>query len=597
MVKRIVLSFLFCSIAFGSSLQQGVDKLINQVDPAINMGITVVDLNTGQTLYQRNANRLFIPASNMKLFSEASALMILGPDYQFTTNLSTNAKRISKGILQGTLFLHLSGDPSFSTHDLTQLLSSLDSWGVKKINGDVVIVSDTQEINPYGPGWMVDDLKYGYGAPLSPLILDENRLTITINPAHKIDTLALIEVNEQFDHFKINNQVQTRPKTKPCGIDFNVNEQNEISVRGCVNVGQGAIQQRIAIRNPLRYAQLIILNQLKHQGIELQGHVLLGKTHQPRVLLATHYSKPIAQLLADTLKPSDNLYADSLFLHAATKLNGTAVNWPQARILITNFLQKQTHIPLQTAKLSDGSGLSRYDQVTPHQTVLLLQYLYDHFPLAYEFIAALPIAGQDGTLKKRFRKATEQGLIRAKTGTMTGVISLSGYLYTLNGHTLAFAIYINNLPGTHPSISGRYRYLVDAVCRYFLQQKLPWQPVKITTLLAGRFSFQHPTLLQHTQAKKVKWRQLEAALKKAFHGQAVEVIFHDNELVLHDYNHDLHQVLTTLQRLHKEYPFAVILQSKSVLPKNPVLPSLLQINHLLKKNTDLHIWQIRETVS
>ncbi|AHE66164.1 D-alanyl-D-alanine carboxypeptidase, serine-type, PBP4 family [Legionella oakridgensis ATCC 33761 = DSM 21215] len=503
-MKRIfsgLLLWLLGTAAVAASLQRSVDALINQVDPAINMGIVVVDLNTGETLYQRNPNRAFIPASNMKLFSDAAALLVLGPDYRFKSQLSTNATSLENGILKGSIYLHLPGDPSFTQAHLADLLKELSNWNIKRIQGNIVLVSNNRYVNAYAPGWMVEDLKYSYGAPVAPLVVDENRLTVTVNPAYQPGQLALVEVNQNAN-FLINNQVKTKSSAAGCGVDFNMDHENRLTVRGCVGLNQWAIQQRIAIRNPLRYTQELIKQQLADLHIELDGQIILGGMSAGSFLLATHDSKPVAQLMADTLKPSDNLYADSLFLHAAAKLQGAPLNWQQAQSVIKAFLQNQTGIPLDSAVLTDGSGLSRYDQLTPDQTVGLLRYLHTRFPLAYEYIAALPVAGHDGTLQKRFRKPEEQGLIRAKTGTMTGVVSLSGYLYTANGHTLAFAIYINNMPGTKPTVSGRYRYLVDTLCSFFLKQKPRFHLFSSPHNPQARVAYQQNPPKQNCNARK-----------------------------------------------------------------------------------------------
>lgn len=601
-MKRIFLSTVFGllnSIAFATSIQATVDALINKVDPAINIGVMVMDINTGETLYQRNPKRAFIPASNMKLFSEAAALLALGPDYRFKTELSTNANTLENGILQGSLFLHLPGDPTFTQEDLNKLLSHLSLWGIKRIEGDFIVASDTRLIDAYAPGWMVEDLRYSYGAPLAPLILDENRLTVTVNPAYQEKQPALVEVNHDKARLNVHNHVQTQPKSSGCGVDFNMNQENEITVRGCVGLGQWAIQQRMAIRNPLHYAQGVIKQQLSEQQIELAGDVRLNVMPRNTILLATHESKPISQLLADTLKTSDNLYADSLFLHAAAKLHGTPLNWPQAHSTLKAFLQTQTGIQLDSAVLTDGSGLSRYNQLTPEQTVRLLRFLHTRFPLAYEYIAALPIAGHDGTLQKRFRKPTEQGLIRAKTGTMKGVVSLSGYLYSANAHILAFAIYINGMPGTKPAISGRYRYLVDALCRFFLTQKPKFHLFSSPNKPHARVAYQFNPLQSDLQRKKkAKWRSLESSIKQALKNQTVAVVFRPNELVLHDHSANMNQVWNILTNLRQKHAFSVVLDSQMSPTNSRQYPWLLWIKQKHRsKGSPSRIWMIRHSVS
>ncbi len=593
---RLILGVLAIPLA-QASIQSGADALINQVDPHINIGIQVVDLTTGALLYKRNAHRSFTPASNMKLFSNAAALMVLGPDYRFQNQLSTSSSQLQQGVLKGSLYLHLPGDPSFSRQRLARLFASLKKWRITRIQGDVIIDSSHNKVDAYAPGWMVEDLPYSYGAPLAPVMIDANRINATVNPASKAGAPAIVEVNDDSGSIAISNQVKTKARKTRCGVDFSMDRENHLTVRGCVAVGQWAVMQKMAIRNPMLYAQGLIKSALNDANITLDGSILLGTMPSGSMLLASDRSKPIAQLMADTLKPSDNLYAESLFLHAADKLHGSAVNWGEAQVLIKNFMQQETGIDLQKAVLTDGSGLSRYDLLTPAQTVSLLRFLFDRFPLTYEYIAALPVSGRDGTLQKRFQKPYQQDLVRAKTGTMTGVVSLSGYLYTANAHTLAFAIFINNLPGTSLAVSGRYRYLVDALGSYFLQQKPGSNSWSKMFASNKRIKFQlSPTQAQLQRNRQAKWRRLESVVKRALQEQDVTVLFRGDELILQDNQAEANTVMTTLQTLNKKYAFAVALASPTI-PTSSGKPLMLWTKALSLPANSKRVWTLRETVS
>ncbi|KTD52557.1 D-alanyl-D-alanine carboxypeptidase/D-alanyl-D-alanine-endopeptidase [Legionella quinlivanii] len=576
-----------------ATIKGGADRLINQVDPATNIGIEVIDLNTGTILYRRNQDQPFVPASNMKLFSDAAALMVLGPDYRFINTLSTNASQLQNGVLKGSLYLKLSGDPSFSRERLANLLAVLKNWHINHIQGNVIIDSSHAVVNPYAPGWMTSDLAYSYGAPLGPTMIDANRMVATVNPGGRPGDPAVVEVDDDSGSIIVNNEVKTKEKSARCGVSFVMDQENHLNVRGCIGVGQWAIQQKMAIRNPLAYAKGLVRQQLSKENIILDGNVLLGGTPSGAMLLATDSSKPIAQLMADTLKPSDNLYADSLFLHAAHKLHGSPQNWPEAQQTVKKFLQDQTGISLQQAILTDGSGLSRNDLLTAGQTVNLLRFLYERFPLAYEYIAALPVSGRDGTLQRRFKRPEQQDMVRAKTGTMTGIVSLSGYLYTANGHTLAFAMYINNRPGTSPSISGKYRYLIDALCTYFLQQKPGNNSWSRMFASKNRIKYQmNPTQAEQQRGKQARWRRLETVVKQAVNGQAVTVIYRGNELLLKDTQADPGRVLNALLALKKKYPFAIAVSSKTSIGGN-----LLWMDTASLPGDSQRVWMIREAVS
>lgn len=590
----VALSTLLASSMAFATIKNGADTIINQVSPNTNIGVEVVDLTTGTTLYSRNANRYFIPASNMKLFSDAAALLVLGPDYRFKNQLSTDATQLQAGTLKGSLYLHLPGDPSFGHRQLYALFGQLKSWGITRIEGNVYIDSDLASVNPYAPGWLSTDLVYSYGAPLAPVMIDANRLTVTVNPGSNSGSMAVAEVSDPSKSIPVTNNVTTKSDAKGCGVSFAMDNENQVKVHGCVKTGQWAVIQELAIRNPLSYAKGLVRQTLSSMQIQLDGEIELKKAPSGTLLIATEVSKPISQLIADTLKPSDNLYADSLFLHAAAQLNKSPVNWKEAQELIKEFLQKQTGIDLKEAVMTDGSGLSRYDLLTPHQTVSLLQFLNARFPVSYEYIAALPVSGRDGTLQKRFKTPAQQDLVRAKTGTMTGIHSLSGFLYTINGHTLAFAIYANKLPGTKVSISSRHRYLIDALCDYFLQQKpstIAWAQMFSPR---GRLQFQqNPTQADLQRNKQAKWRRLESVIKQSLFGQAVTVIYRRNELVIQDNHKNANTVWNALQNLRKKYPFAVALTADATPDAGK--SQLLWVEN--QSENGQRVWTIRDSVS
>ncbi len=564
-MKRIfscICSTIFSTSLFSSHLQPAIDHMIQQVDPKINMGIVVVDLNTGERLYERSANQLFIPASNMKLFSNAAALLAFGPGYRFSTKLSTDANNLQQGVLKGSIYISMNGDPSLTSKNIQNLFTQLTSHGITRIQGDVVVVSNHINVAAYAPGVVKKDATFSYGAPVAPLILDENRIIVTVNPAYRVKDPAIIEFQTNTNSPKINNMVTTASSSKGCGIDFNMETGNQLNVRGCIGLHQSAFQQGLALRAPMSYTQEQIKRILSGMHIMLDGQVLAGQPPKRSLLLATHESKPLAQIMADTMKPSDNLYADTLFLQTAGKIHGSVLNWPDAQPIIKQFLEQQSNISMSNAVLADGSGLSRLDRVTPEQTVRLLHYLYTHFPLSYEYIAALPIAGQDGTLQRRFNLPQQRGFIRAKTGTMTGVIGLSGYVYAANGHTLAFSIYINTLKGTAPRISGQYRHLVDSICAFLLKQKPDDQHVAVFNISSNHIAFlQNQTPAQHLRQTRGAWRNLEYSVKQAFQKHAISVLYRAHQLVLIDHTGNPNIVWSALQAIYAKHKFAVELSS------------------------------------
>lgn len=593
-MKRMLMIFFLClgMISLGySQLQQEINHLITKLDANAYLGIELSDLNSGEILYQRNAMKPFIPASNMKLFSNAAALLRLGPDYFFTNELGTDATALTEGVLHGSVYLRLSGDPSFSHEHLKKMLSALRKWKITEIEGDFIIDSPLANVSPYAAGWNRKDFIYSYSAPMSPLILDRNRIELTINPNASLGGPAIIEILDPSKGIQIKNLVTTASKDKPCGVGFYMNKDNVLTVKGCMYADQLALIQQVAIPNPLLYAQTLIQSQLKRLHIRLRGKVSLGQAKKGALILDKENSVALSQLMADTLKFSDNLFADSLFLHTAAKLNGSPLNWEEAQLAVKTFLENETGLSLSTAKFFDGSGLSRHDQVTPHQTVALLTFLYQHFPLAYEYIVALPVSGRDGTLQQRFNKPDQQDLLRAKTGTLAGVSSLSGYLYAANGHTLAFAIFINRNNKVLPKLSGRT--LIDRLCRFFLAQKNSSQALFSPEKPSGRIAFQsNPTQAELQRKRNLQWRGLERNIKQLLKEKNVTVLYRDNELVLKDNHPNDNMVYSLLQNIWPKEAFSLILSSK-VMPKmNEKKIKILWMPPLAKQPQRL--WTIRE---
>lgn len=596
-MKKAVWYIGLCLLSCSSfaSFQGGADAVLQKLDPNAHVGVKVIDLTTGATLYDRISTTQFIPASNMKLFSDAAALLALGPDYRFSNQLSTNAGRMQQGELNGGLTLYLSGDPSFSHQRLKRMFDELKHWQIKKIQGNIVVDSAHAPVTPSAPGWVAKDLAYSYGAPLGPVMVDANRLIITVNPGARVGAPAIIEVQDPSGTIQVNNQVVTRASSSGCGVGLTLDKQHHLLATGCVAKGQWAVQNGLAIKNPFLYLQGMIKKQLREMNIAFDGEIVLGHTPQGSLLLASDSSKPISQLLSDTLKPSDNLYADSLFLHAAAVLNGAPVNWEQAQPIVKKFLQEQAGIDLSSAVLIDGSGLSRFDRLSPAQTTGLLQFLYQKFPLTYEYIAALPVSGRDGTLQRRLKNPNQQDFVRAKTGTMTGVNSLSGYIYTANGHTLAFTVFSNRRPKVSPRVSGRT--LIDALCNYFLKQEpgnISW--AKFFTA-HKRLSFQqHLTQAEKQRIHQAKWRRLESAVKGALRDQPVSVVYRNNELVVLDDQQDPGRVYRTLQMVAQKYPFAIALSAPQVPALNTGRLVVLQMDTLTPQSGHQRVWTIREAV-
>ncbi|MEE9451964.1 MAG: D-alanyl-D-alanine carboxypeptidase/D-alanyl-D-alanine-endopeptidase, partial [Gammaproteobacteria bacterium] len=271
-----------------AQIEQEIENLIINTDADVNIGIQIVDLDNGQILYQRNPQRTFIPASTLKLLTSAAALIYFGPDYQFTTPLLANNKRIKNGKLSSDVYLQLSGDPSLNQDELRQLFSTLKTANdIDTIQGDFVI--DTTIFNgddPHGPGWMVEDTHHAYGAGLSPIILDKNHIRLTIQPNTGHNQPAIVHiVSPTNGSIQLNNEATTAPKKTACKIKVRMHMDNTVKVSGCIPKNRNKITRTIAIKDPLAYSKNIIAHLLQEQAIELTGEIKTGSVPEKAIQL------------------------------------------------------------------------------------------------------------------------------------------------------------------------------------------------------------------------------------------------------------------------------------------------------------------------
>lgn len=428
-----------------------IDRIITATDPNVNIGMVIVNLNSGQILYQRNPERTYIPASILKLFTSAAALIYFGADYTFSTSLLGDPEHINDGVLSGNITLKLSGDPSLSQENLSQLLTQLKTnHHINTIAGDFVI--DTSIFNPekpYGPGWMVEDTYYAYGTRLSPIILDQNQINLVIEANGTAGKPAVIDMKSPAnDLIPLTNTATTGDKNADCKIKQQTATDNAVTISGCIALNTNAITKDLAIRDPLAYSEQLISQLLARQDIQLTGHITTtGKTPGKSSQLASITSSPLSQLVTTILKDSNNLFADAIFLKIGNIHAKSGGDWKASAQAVKQILREALALDLTESVIVDGSGLSRYNLLSPTQIGQLLTWIYHDFQDRDEFMAALPLAGKDGTLEDYPLNGNLPGYFRAKTGSMSGVINLAGYLTTQADEDLAFVIMISGFSG------------------------------------------------------------------------------------------------------------------------------------------------------
>ena len=447
-------------------------------------GLLVVDAETGATLYEKNANDYFLPASNMKLLTTALALDALGPEYRFRTTVETNGTLGPDGKLAGDLILVGRGDPNLSNRKfpyetkeefdgppekaLAEFADAIAARGVKEITGDIVGDDSYFPRERYPDGWEIDDMVWEYGAAISAIVVDDNTVTLTLTPAGKTGGTVAAVVEPATREFVVKNDVTTvGAKEKP---DLRLTREpggDTVIVSGVMPAGSAPRKLVLAIQEPALHAANLLAQLLKDRGIKIGGRV--RSAHEPdpgeatRTVLAEHLSIPLKDSVKLVNKISQNLHTEVL-LRAAARQQGRWATPEDLQKFPAAFYAK-AGIPEGDVIQTDGSGLSRHDLVTPRAFVALLGYAQKQ-PWFPAFLASLPVAGADGTLNERMKEPPLTGKIYAKTGSVTHVRTLSGYAETPGGRKLIFSFLSNNQGGKNHEV----HVAIDGVCLAMVEE-------------------------------------------------------------------------------------------------------------------------------
>lgn len=408
-------------------------------------GIKIVSLETGEVLYDRNSQQLFHPASNMKLLTTATALSKLGPAFRFKTVLRADTSSLADSTISGNIYLQGFGNPELTSDDLRWMVQELRYKGVRKITGNL-ICDDTYFDDLYwGSGWMWDDVSAWYWAPISALTVDDNCVTVRVKPAANVGDSLIVQIEPLTSYMAIENMGMTVDSLDTNRIkQFRVERkwrppENTVVVEGGLDVYSKERSYVIDVVDAASYAGTLFSEILTAAGIEFRGEVERGETPDSSIVLVMHISPPLTEVVINTNKISDNLSAEILLKTVAAEATGNPGTAKKGISEIYNFFH-EFGVDSTTFRLADGSGVSRYNVVTPAQIVELLKTMHEDFRVAAEYKTSLPIAGVDGTLRSRMKETPAEGKLRAKTGSLRGVSTLSGYTTTADGEELAFSI-------------------------------------------------------------------------------------------------------------------------------------------------------------
>lgn len=444
---------------FGSSqLAQELNQIIKMHEDNADIAVYIKSMRSGATLYKRNSTLPLTPASTLKVLTAEAALLFLGPNYRFSTQLLTNAKGVKHGVLQGNLYIVLSGDPTLTYSDLLELLSTLKQQGVVGIAGNVYIDNTAYDQRFYGPGWDQKDKQYCYAAPISASIINHNCLALKVAPAKKLGHTARVFTLPNYFYPQIKNSVITRrAKSRVCALRLSPITHSAITIDGCLRKGHMAHGLSYVVRDISQYTRALFKGLLNKMQVKVYGKITFGSAPLTSSLVGHHPSAPLYSLINNMLKKSDNVIAGAIFKKLGQLYTRQPGSWENGSKAVAQILAKQAHVPLAGLRILDGSGLSPDNLLTPAQMMQVLEFAYHHYPTSYHFVSALPIAGVDGTLKNRMGNIARK--VRAKTGTISGVISLAGYAVSSDREPLAFVIMVNG----NKRLAWQYRAMEDQI--------------------------------------------------------------------------------------------------------------------------------------
>ena len=418
-----------------------LDKIL--AAPTLRGGVTgaiVCRVSDGKTIYAHNADLRLIPASNRKLWTAAAALGLLGPNFRVSTDVLATSRPDENGLLPGSVYLRGGGDGLLSASDLETLAGELAAAGVKTITGSIV-GDGTKFAGPaYGFGWEWDDFSDEEFPQISALEVNEGVLAVHVAPGKAPGDLVTATVNPPTEYVPV--VVTAATGTKDAVNDCTVTkpwQKNVFTVIGTLPLGR-TFDVKVPVESPPLFAATLLRQALARHDIRVVGGVSLGKTPVGAVVLASHPSLPLSETLVRMNKPSDNLLAESL-----VRLLDTRGTYDAGHARETPFFQS-LGVDTSTVALVDGCGVGRRDYVTARSVSQLLLGMHKRsdWPL-YE--SSLPIAGVDGTLKSRMIGTVAQNNVHAKTGTLSQVRALSGYVTGRSGKLYVFSLLMNNFPG------------------------------------------------------------------------------------------------------------------------------------------------------
>lgn len=440
-------------------LKADIDALIDNPDFSnAVIGVSVFSLETGEYFYRRNERNNLIPASTQKLLTTAAALEYLGEDFTYSTSLYLDGELQSNGEFLGNVIIRATGDPTLSKlygMDPAEILDKwadvFDSLGINSIKGNIIGDDRYFDNVAYGPGWSWDDMSYAFSAQVSAMNIYGNVVEILFQPGEKIGDFAKYKLYPENNYLRVINNIKTVAGNIPTEIKINKDlNSNLAEISGYISLDSSNkedIRISVSVHNPTIYYLTLFHKALLDKGIRCRTALIdieawnetINYSHLNPVI--EHISPMLSEIITVVNKFSHNLTADVLLKTIGKEISGFGT-FESGASLVSSFASK-VGLPPENFVYADGSGLSRFNLISPAYQTSLLNYIY-RAKYQETFMKSLARPGEKGTLKSRMTRSLAEKSVLAKTGSMNNISTICGFIKTRNGEMLAFSIMLNN---------------------------------------------------------------------------------------------------------------------------------------------------------
>ncbi len=432
--------------ALKAALQSVIDK-----SPLKTARVTVQvkSVDDGTVVFARDPDELLNPASNVKLYTAAAALVRLGAEYRYETEFLTDPD--FKDGKAKTLYIRGKGDPTINTDRLYGIVSELVHAGLNKEIGDIVVDESFFDTERQAPGFEQEYGDKAYLAPTGALSLNWNTVGVYLRPGESVGAKATVEIEPPSDYFVVDGEVTTGTRTqRRFTVGSSVDKdrvRQKIEVGGVVPFEKGVWSAWKKIDQPALYFGFTTKELLKQRGVKVKGRLRVGTVPPGQKMLHVAQSDTLDIVLKKMNKHSSNFVAEQLIKTLGAEQRGAPGTTAKGIDVVEDFLEKDVGLARGSYVMKNGSGLNDTNRFSAAQTNRLLVHMLERFPVMPEYLSSVGIAGKDGTLKYRFEGSDAVGRLRAKTGTLENVSALSGYVQSVGGERFVFSIMVNDFPG------------------------------------------------------------------------------------------------------------------------------------------------------